>query len=177
MLKTHGVKFDLKPARPAAAGALVAVTLMVAGCSTSDVIGSKNVYYQGYVVDEEMLQLVKVGSSREQVVLTLGEPSTTATFDNEVFFYISQKKEKRFTFQKPRLVDQEILAVYFDGNGRVERIGRYTLQDGNVIDMATETTPTGGKDITFIQQILQGTGGSAARDFFGAGNNAGVVGP
>nr|WP_244629594.1 outer membrane protein assembly factor BamE [Martelella limonii] len=150
---------------------------MIAGCSASDVVGTRSVYYQGYVIDDQLLQLVKVGSSREQVLLTLGEPSTTATFDNEVFFYISQKKEKRFAFQKPRLVDQEILAIYFDGNGRVQRIGRYTLQDGNLIDMATETTPTGGKEITFIQQILQGTGGSAARDFFGAGNNAGVVGP
>nr|WP_272214200.1 outer membrane protein assembly factor BamE [Marinicella sp. W31]MDC2877824.1 outer membrane protein assembly factor BamE [Marinicella sp. W31] len=123
-------------------------------------------------MDDEMLQLVKEGSSREQVLLTLGEPSTTATFDNEVFFYISQKKERRFTFQKPRLVDQEILAIYFNGQGRVDKIARYTMQDGRVVDMASDITPTGGKDITFIQQILQGSGSSAARDFFNTGSNA-----
>lgn len=156
-----------------AAAALVAVALVGTSCSTSDVIGSKNVYYQGYVIDNNMLQLVKEGSSREQVVLTLGEPSTTATFDNEVFYYISQVKERRFTFQKPKLVAQEILAIYFNDKGRVDRIARYTLQDGNIVDMVSETTPTGGKDITFLQQILQGTGSSAARDFFGnAGGGA-----
>ena len=35
---------------------------------------------------------VPVGSSREQVLLALGTPSTTATFDNEVFYYISQTR-------------------------------------------------------------------------------------
>ncbi|AMM83764.1 outer membrane protein assembly factor BamE [Martelella sp. AD-3] len=164
--------FDFRPVRPAAAGALVAVALFTAGCSTSDVIGTKDVFYQGYVVDEERLQLVKEGSSREQVVLTLGQPSTTATFDNEVLFYISQRKERRFEFQKPRLVNQEILAVYFNSNGRVDKIARYTLEDGKVVDMVSDTTPTGGKDITFIQQILQGTGASAARDFFATNGGA-----
>nr|WP_246413757.1 outer membrane protein assembly factor BamE [Martelella radicis] len=151
---------------------MVAVALVSASCSTADVIGTKDVFYQGYVIDDERLQLVKEGSSREQVVLTLGEPSTTATFDNEVFFYISQRKERRFEFQKPRLVDQEILAVYLNGNGRVDRLARYTMQDGQVVDMVSDTTPTGGKDITFIQQILQGTGSSAARDFFATNGGA-----
>ncbi|WP_394706001.1 outer membrane protein assembly factor BamE [uncultured Martelella sp.] len=173
-MKTRRQYFDFRPVRPAAAGALFAVALLTAGCSTSDIIGSKDVFYQGYVIDEERLQLVKEGSSREQVVLTLGEPSTTATFDNEVFFYISQRKERRFEFQKPRLVGQEILAIYFNNNGRVDRIARYTLQDGRVVDMVSDTTPTGGKDITFIQQILQGSGSSAARDFFGTNSNGAI---
>jgi hypothetical protein len=62
-------------------GAAVAVisTVMLAGCSTSEVLN------QGYVVDQTALDLTPVGSSREQVLLSLGTPSTTATFDNEVF--------------------------------------------------------------------------------------------
>ena len=171
-MKTRLNRYEFRPVRPAAAAALVAVSLLGAGCSTTDIVGSKNVLYQGYVVDDEMLQLVKEGSSREQVLLTLGEPSTTATFDNEVFFYISQKKERRFTFQKARLVSQEILAIYFNDKGRVDRIGRYTLKDGNVVDMATETTPTGGKDITFIQQILMGTGATDFQNILATDSNA-----
>ncbi|WP_045684254.1 outer membrane protein assembly factor BamE [Martelella endophytica] len=161
-MKTRRNIFEIKPLRPAAAGALVAVALIGSGCSTSNVIGSPNVLYQGYVIDDQMMQLVKEGSSREQVLLSLGQPSATATFDNEVFYYISQQKQRRFTFQKPRLVSQDILAVYFNKDGRVERLGHYTLQDGKLVNMASDTTPTGGKDITFLQQILQGTG---ATDF------------
>jgi len=68
------------------------------------------------------LDLVPVGSSREQVLLALGSPSTTATFDNEVFYYFSQTRRRPVAFMNPRIVDQRILAVYFGADGRVEKI-------------------------------------------------------
>ncbi len=167
-METRRRSFGAKPVRLAVAGAVIGLTLAAAGCSTTQTL------YQGYVVDEQMLQLIKQGSSREQVLLTLGQPSTTATFDNEVFYYISQQKQRTYAFQKPRLISQEILAVYFGSDGRVEKVARYTLQDGHVVDMVSDTTPTGGKDLTFIQQILSGSGKNSARNFFdtAAGNSA-----
>ena len=116
----------------------------------------------GYVVDEQSLALVPEGSSREQVMLSLGTPSTTATFDNEVFYYISQKRKRVAAFMKPTLVDQSVLAIYFDKDGVVKQRSNYTLKDGKVFDMITRTTPTGGKDLTFLQQLLAGGAGAAA---------------
>jgi outer membrane protein assembly factor BamE (lipoprotein component of BamABCDE complex) len=136
-------------------GAAVAVisTIGLAGCSTSEVLN------QGYVVDQTALDLTPVGSSREQVLLSLGTPSTTATFDNEVFYYISQKRVRGAMFMKPKLVEQSVLAVYFDEEGTVRQIANYTLQDGRVFDMITRTTPTGGLDKSFLAQILSGASG------------------
>ena len=73
-----------------------------AGCSTSET------FNLGYVQDENTIALVNEGSSREQVLLALGTPSTTATAENEVFYYISQQKKKSFNFQKGRIVDQRV---------------------------------------------------------------------
>ena len=132
------------------------------GCTTSDVI------YNGFVADEETLALAPVGSSKEQVLLSLGTPSATATFDNEVLYYISQKRTRSVAFMKPRLQEQSVLAYYFNKDGNVERIGHYTLQDGKVFDMISRTTPTGGKDLTFLQQILAGPSkSSVAKGLFG----------
>lgn len=152
-------------------GAAVAVisTVMLAGCSTSEVLN------QGYVVDQTALDLTPVGSSREQVLLSLGTPSTTATFDNEVFYYVSQRRVRGAMFMKPKLVDQSVLAVYFDEEGTVGRIANYTLQDGKVFDMITRTTPTGGLDRSFLAQVLSGvgsgqsTGNSVARSILSGG--------
>lgn len=133
--------------------AAIAVTLsasVLAGCNTGEVL------HQGYVVDQETLALAPVGSSREQVLLSLGSPSSTATFDNEVFYYISQKRTRPVAFMKPKLVDQSILAVYFDKEGVVERLAHYTLQDGQVFDMISRITPTGGAEVTFLGQLLRG---------------------
>ena len=133
----------------------VALTSLVAlpGCTTAEVLN------QGYVIDQKTLELVPTGSSREQVLLALGSPSTTATFDNEVFYYISQKRVRPVAFMEPRLVDQKVLAVYFNKDGRVERIANYGLQNGQPFDFISRTTPTGGQDRTFLGQILSDTTG------------------
>lgn len=118
--------------------------------------------YNGYVVDQQSLNLIPVGSSREQVLLTMGTPSTTATFDAEVFYYISQKRHRAAAFMKPNVVDQSILAIYFDKDGTVARRANYALQDGKVFDTISRTTPTGGRDLTFLAQLLAGGTGAAS---------------
>lgn len=137
-----------RPLRPVAAVAGLCTLLALAGCQTGEV------FNQGYIIDEQALSLVPEGSSREQVLLALGSPSTTATFDNEVFYYISQKRVRQMAFMQPQLVDQRVLAIYFNSEGRVSQIANYGLQNGVVFDFITRTTPTGGQDSTFLGQIL-----------------------
>jgi len=149
--------------------AMVVASITVSGCTSMEI---GDTMYNGYVVDQQSLELIPVGSSREQVLLTMGTPSTTATFDNEVFYYISQKRQRPVAFMKPRLVEQSVLAIYFDKDGVVTRRANYTLQDGKVFDTISRVTPTGGRDLTFLQQLLSGGtgagsgGAAAARNLF-----------
>ncbi|MGV8939231.1 MAG: outer membrane protein assembly factor BamE [Allorhizobium sp.] len=138
--------------------AAFAMAITVGGLSSCT---TAEVFHNGYIVDQDALALVPVGSSREQVLLSLGTPSTTATFDGEVFYYVSQERRRAVAFMKPRLVDQQILAIYFDKDGVVANRSNYTMQDGKVFDTISRTTPTGGRDLTFLQQILSGGGGAA----------------
>jgi outer membrane protein assembly factor BamE (lipoprotein component of BamABCDE complex) len=110
----------------------------------------------GYVVDKQTLALVPPGSSKDQVYLTLGTPSTTATFDNEVFYYISQKRTRAVAFMKPSIEEQSVLAVYFNKDSEVDRIANYSMKDGRVVDMLSRTTPTGGVEKTFLMRLLSG---------------------
>lgn len=130
--------------------------LALGGCTSAGVLSPAETYKQGFVVDEQTLQLVPPGSSREQVLLTLGTPTTTETFDNEVFYYISQTRRRSAAFMKPKLIDQRVLAVYFNDADTVEQIANYGMQDGRVFDFISRTTPTGGRDQTFLVQILSG---------------------
>ncbi|MGF9692672.1 MULTISPECIES: outer membrane protein assembly factor BamE [unclassified Rhizobium] len=151
----------------------VAVSLGLSGCTT----GIGDTIYNGYVLDKDSLDLIPEGSSREQVLLSMGTPSTTATFDGEVFYYISQKRERPVAFMKPRLVEQTVVAIYFNQEGTVARRAVYTLKDGKVFDTISRTTPTGGRDLTFLQQLLAGgtgagsAGAAAFRNMLGGGNN------
>jgi outer membrane protein assembly factor BamE (lipoprotein component of BamABCDE complex) len=145
------------PIKAGIAVSTLGIALALGGCK-SDVLSTSETLTQGYVIDQQQIDLVPVGSSREQVLLALGTPSTTATFDNEVFYYISQKRVRSVAFQNPKLVDQRVLAVYFGDDGRVTQIANYGLQDGKLFDFISRTTPTGGRDHNFLSQLLSGVG-------------------
>ena len=51
-----------------------------------------------------------------------------------------------------------MLAVYFDENSQVSQIANYGLQDGQIVDFVSRTTPTGGKDFSFLSQLFSATG-------------------
>ncbi|RWD61816.1 MAG: outer membrane protein assembly factor BamE [Mesorhizobium sp.] len=151
-------KSFLTPVPAGVASLLVAISAL-SGCNSSKMIGDlspSETLTQGYVIDQAAIDSVPVGSSREQVLLALGTPSTTATFDNEAFYYISQTRKRYVAFDKPRLVDQHVLAVYFGADSRVTQIANYGMKDGKIFDFISRTTPTGGKDQNFLSQIING---------------------
>ena len=123
----------------------------LAGC-----VGGEE-FHRGYLVDEQTVSQVKKGMSAEQVLTTLGTPSTVSTVGNKNWYYISQTSERTFQFLPEKVVGQKVLAVYFDKSLRVERTALYGLKDGQVFDFVTRTTPAGGQESSFLGQILRGT--------------------
>src|SRR5262245_66142706 len=101
------------PAAKLAAAAVIAVLL--AGCFSET-------YQRGYIVPEGALEQIPIGSTQEQVLIVLGTPSTVATVSGEAFYYISQRAERPIGFMPQKVVDQRVVAVYFDKNRRVARI-------------------------------------------------------
>lgn len=144
---------------PLGAAFLVSLTAL-SGCGSA-IVGGKGTsisgvtrtYQRGYVLSEGALDQVPIGSSQEQVLLVLGTPSTVATVNGEVFYYISQTAQK-VAFLKPEITEQKVLAIYFDKNRRVTRIAQYGLKDGKVFDFVSQTTPTSGEELSLLQQII-----------------------
>ncbi|MCB1491207.1 MAG: outer membrane protein assembly factor BamE [Rhodobiaceae bacterium] len=132
-------------------GAFVAAAGPVLGGCTHKVL------YHGYVVSRESLSQIPVGSSQEQVLLTLGTPSTTSTVGGETFYYVSSQIEEK-AFFRPKVTERRILAIHFDDDRKVARIAEYGLQDGEVFDFISRTTPTGGAQVNLIRQILGNAG-------------------
>ena len=130
--------------------ALAAVlSLPLAGC-----LGYDGEIQSGYVADERLLEQVRNGSSAEQVLVVLGTPSTTSTIGGSTWYYISQKAERPVAFMQPKIVDRRIFAVYFDKNKKVERVANYGLQDGQVFDFVSRTTPAAGREASFLANAI-----------------------
>ena len=130
--------------------------LTAAALSAALILGAcEQVYQRGYVVPEGALEQIPVGSSQEQVLVVLGTPSTVATVSGEAFYYISQKGEKPVAFMPQKVVDQRVIAIYFDKNRRVERLADYGMRDGKVFDFVTRTTPAGGKELSYLTYLFK----------------------
>ena len=54
-----------------------------------------------------------------------------------------------------KVVDQRVIAVYFDKDRKVRRLAEYGLKDGKIFDFIAATTPTGGADLSLLQRPVQ----------------------
>ena len=112
----------------------------------------------GYVVDETALSTVKPGQDAQKVLEVLGTPSTVSTVGSQTWYYISQDTTRTFMFDKPEIVNQRVIAVQFTKAMRVEKLANYGMQDGVLFDFLSNTTPTGGNELTFIRQLMRAAG-------------------
>jgi outer membrane protein assembly factor BamE (lipoprotein component of BamABCDE complex) len=112
-------------------------------------------FQKGYILPENALAQVPIGASQDQVLLVLGTPSTVATVNGEVFYYISQRAQRPVAFMPQNVTDQRVVAVYFDKTRTVERVANYGLVDGKVFDFVSRTTPTGGQEMSYLTYLFR----------------------
>jgi outer membrane protein assembly factor BamE (lipoprotein component of BamABCDE complex) len=142
--------------KPAPRRALLVPALALAcGLALSGCGRFTETFQRGYVLQEGALEQIPIGASQEQVLIVLGTPSTVATVNGEVFYYISQKAQRAAAFMPQEVIDQRVIAVYFDKDRKVKRLANYGLKDGKVFDYVSQTTPTGGKDLNYLMGVFK----------------------
>ncbi len=115
--------------------------------------GATQIDHRGHVFTEVDLEQVQTGMSKDQVRLALGSPDTTGTVDGDVFYYISAKQRTR-PMGRPELIEQKVLAVYFDQHDSVAQVANYGLQDGVIFDFIKGETPSRGTKLSALQQVF-----------------------
>jgi outer membrane protein assembly factor BamE (lipoprotein component of BamABCDE complex) len=112
----------------------------------------------GHVFIDVDVQQVQPGMTKDQVAAVLGSPDTTSTIGGDAYYYISTTS-KTVAFLKPREIDRQVVAVYFDGSASVvQQVAHYGLKDGIVVNYYKGETPARGKDLSFIEQIFGNLG-------------------
>jgi outer membrane protein assembly factor BamE (lipoprotein component of BamABCDE complex) len=135
-------------ARRAALAAVVGATLGLAACE-GEIIN------RGWQIDERALEQIQPGSSAEQVLLVLGTPSMVSTVGGKTYFYVSQRLTRRFQFQNATIQDQRVVAIYLDDKNKVSRVANFGIQDGQIFDFVSRTTPSGGDELTILRQLFR----------------------
>ena len=121
----------------------------------------------GYTPPQEDLDHIVIGvDTRASVGDVLGLPTTGGVNNSDGYYYISSRW-RHFAHTKPRPIERKIVAVAFDGDGVVENISRYGLQDGRVVVLSRRVTAGGAKEISLIRQLMGNFGRVDSGQLFG----------
>ncbi|MFQ5957778.1 MAG: outer membrane protein assembly factor BamE [Alphaproteobacteria bacterium] len=129
----------------------VAIGALAAACTAA-------IDQRGNLPDSYALAELEPGkATRQDVARELGSPSSVAAFGDETWYYIASRTE-RFAFYRPKVVDQQVVAIAFDKSGLIKSVEHYGLDDSREIDPVGRVTPTSGKKLTIIQQLVENVG-------------------
>ena len=149
---------------------LVTACVALAGCTP--VISNR-----GYLEDADAEAGVAAGvDTKTTIEQKLGDPSVQAAFGTDAWYYVTQV-ERQVSFFTPTVQSRHILAIYFDKEGKVVDMKHYGLEDGNVVAFESRTTPTRGREMTFLQQLFNATPGVSGQQGQQEQNPGGGGGP
>ena len=133
-----------------ATGAALAA-IILAGCA-------KDIEARGNLPTPEALARLTPGEqTRQDVESILGTPATTAIFDNENWYYISAHTTQ-YAFYPNHELDRTVFIVSFDPRGILSGVRKLNLEDGQNVAIQERETPTKGREISLIEQLLGNIG-------------------
>ena len=127
-------------------------SLIVANCSFNKVVKKHGVRN----LEKKQKNLVINESNKNDVKTLLGPPSTTSTFDNDLWIFIEREivNEKLVKLSKEKLIVNNVLIVEIDNRGLLVNKVFYDIDDINNINFSTLKTSKRFKKNTFIYDFL-----------------------
>ncbi|NEX92083.1 outer membrane protein assembly factor BamE [Caulobacter sp. 17J65-9] len=131
------------------------VAATVAGLSAC----APTVARQGYQAVDANPKEVKVGEDTKSTVLSkLGSPSAISTFEPNTWYYVSQITSTT-TYHRPQVNSRDVTVVSFDpASEQVTAVKALDMADGRKIAFNDRETPTRGRELTVLEQLLGNVG-------------------
>ena len=136
--------------RQSALSALAAIALAgaVSACAPISTLS-------GFQTVDVKPQDTKVGEdTRSTVLAKLGSPSAVATFDPNVWYYVTQLSDK-VAYLRPQLKSRTVISITFDkASEKVVSVRTLGLGDGYQVAYVNRETPTRGRELSAFEQLL-----------------------
>lgn len=133
---------------------LVASLALAAGlCACAPVTS-----YNGYQIQDVKPEAMKVGEDTKSTVLgKLGSPSVKSEFDPNTWYYISQVSE-RYAYYQPQVRQRDVVEIKFAADEKVASVRHLNLENGFQVAVNKRETPTRGRELSVLEQILGNIG-------------------
>jgi outer membrane protein assembly factor BamE (lipoprotein component of BamABCDE complex) len=114
---------------------------------------------QGFQVQDVAPRDLKVGvDTKASVMEKLGSPSAVGVFDPNTWYYVSQSTE-RYTYHQAKVTSRDVTVMAFDkSSDKLVKLDTLGLKDGRQIAYNMRETPTRGRQLTVLEQLLGSVG-------------------
>lgn len=130
--------------------AFIVALVVLSACTT---IKQNN----GAEIRQVKLDQITPESTKGDVFRLLGSPSTKSVYGQETWYYITSKLEKQLV-RDDKILNQSIIAITFNEIDGVDNIEFYNTDDRREFATSKKVTPTAGKSLSVIEQILGNVG-------------------
>jgi outer membrane protein assembly factor BamE (lipoprotein component of BamABCDE complex) len=144
--------------RNAALAAVTAIALAGAVSACAPVTS-----LNGFQAVDVKPQDIKVATDTRSTVLTkLGSPSAVATFDPNIWYYVTQTSDK-VAYLRPQVKSRTVVAIHFNKDDeKVTEVKTLGLGDGYQVAYDARATPTRGRELSVWEQLLGTIGRGSA---------------
>lgn len=112
---------------------------------------------RGNMLEDYQMQEVQPGlDTRDDVIRKIGSPTTVSPFDNNTWYYLGQKTEKRGILDS-KVVNERIVMVTFAEDGFVQAV-KERKEGREDVTLVERETPTEGNEMTIMQQMMGNLG-------------------
>jgi outer membrane protein assembly factor BamE (lipoprotein component of BamABCDE complex) len=112
----------------------------------------------GFVPETAPLSEISPNEDNKATVLSkYGNPSTRGTFEQDTWYYITEVRQQ-LGYLQPESSARAIYAVKFDDAGMVTEVSNYDLEDARQVALVGRKTPTRGRELTILEQLLGNVG-------------------
>jgi len=128
---------------------ILSITLIITACTT---ITQNN----GAEIRQVKLDQVTTSSTKADVYNLIGSPSTKSVYGQETWYYITSQI-KRQLVRDDKVIEQNVVAITFTGD-KVDNIEIYDTKDRREFATSERITPTAGRKLNMIEQLLGNVG-------------------
>ncbi|MDC3204254.1 outer membrane protein assembly factor BamE [Candidatus Pelagibacter sp.] len=131
---------------------IIFFSLIVTNCSFKPVVKHHGVPF----LEKKQASLIVNKSNKNDIKKTLGSPSTTSKFDNDIWIYIERKQtqSKLKNLGRMKIFQNDILVLEIDNYGILKKKEFYNKEDMENIKIVEATTEAGFKRDSFIYNFM-----------------------
>ena len=101
-------------------------------------------------------ELVLLKSNKNDIIQLLGPPSTTGSFDNDLWIYLEMEKSNKslYSLGKKKIVKNNVLILEIDERGLLAKKDFFDINNMNELDFTNNTTKNIYSKNSFVYEFL-----------------------